>query len=346
MAKNLNQRKLNKPQIIVLSIIILLAIIFGFIISPLVFAKADKEALIKIPKGATIETVSDSLRLHLGNNYADKVIRSIKLQSSDVSDRHGAYLITKGMSPLRAGRLLTHGAQYPIKLTINGFRSLDLLAERISNKIDFTKDEFINTLQDNTLLSEYELTKENSLALFIDDSYEVYWSASPSEIIKKIGSNYLKVWNDERRQKAKKIGRTPAEVMTICSIVDEETNKADEKGKVARVYLNRLSIGMKLQADPTVRFAVGDFTIKRVKGEHLRVNSPYNTYLNNGLPPGPIRTTTINTIDALLNSNPSNDIYMCAKEDFSGYHNFAATYTEHTSNAKRYQDALDKQGIK
>ena len=134
--------------------------------------------------------------------------------------------------------------------------------------------------------------------------------------------------------------------MIVASIVDEETNKADEKGKIGRLYINRLNKGMKLQADPTVKFALGDFSLRRIRKNHLSVNSPYNTYRNTGLPPGPIRTTSVATIDRILDSEPSDHIYMCAKEDFSGYHNFAASYSEHMANARKYQQALNKRGIK
>ncbi|MDE5675491.1 MAG: endolytic transglycosylase MltG, partial [Muribaculaceae bacterium] len=151
---------------------------------------------------------------------------------------------------------------------------------------------------------------------------------------------------EERIQKAKDLGLTPAQLMTIASIVDEETNKLDEKDEIGRLYINRYLKGMKLQADPTVKYAVGDFSLRRILNTHLKTSSPYNTYLNTGLPPGPIRTTSVATIDQILNSKPSDAIYMCAKEDFSGYHNFAATYKEHLANAKRYQAALNRRGIK
>ena len=134
--------------------------------------------------------------------------------------------------------------------------------------------------------------------------------------------------------------------MIICSIVDEESNAKSEKGTIGRLYINRLKKGMKLQADPTVRFALNDFTIRRVTRNHLTVDSPYNTYQVEGLPPGPIRTTSVETIDAVLNSQPNDYLYMCAKEDFSGTHNFAADYATHQENARRYQNALNERGIK
>ncbi|MDE6007603.1 MAG: endolytic transglycosylase MltG, partial [Muribaculaceae bacterium] len=216
----------------------------------------------------------------------------------------------------------------------------------LERRLDFSAEEFMETVADESLMEEYGLDPEQALSLFIDDSYQVYWSGTPRDLIKKVGAHYKEVWNEERRKKAEDLGLTPADVMTICSIVDEETNKIDEKGTVGRLYINRLQSGMKLQADPTVRYAVGDFTIKRVTGTHLKTESPFNTYLHAGVPPGPIRTTSVATIDAVLNSEPHDYIYMCAKEDFSGYHNFAATYSEHLDNARRYQKALDELGIK
>ena len=195
-------------------------------------------------------------------------------------------------------------------------------------------------------LSNYDLTPENSLALFLDDTYEVYWSTSAKSVLDKIGENYLRFWTQERRQKASALGRTPAEMSILASITDEESNAAEEKGTIGRLYNNRLQKGMRLQSDPTVRFAVNDFTIRRVKGEHLKINSPYNTYKISGLPPGPIRTTGAKTIDLILNSEPNDYIYMCAKEDFSGRHNFAKDYAEHSANAMRYRKALDARGIK
>ena len=325
--------------------VVFIAVTFFFVV-PMMTEKADRDAIIKIPEKATPKMVADSLEKYLGESYARKVIRLSRIHKVDFSKRHGAYLIPKDMNVFMAERRLHRGGQNPVRLTINGFRSIPLMAERIAAKLDFSEQDLDKALRDSTMLAEYGLSPRQGLALFLDDTYEVYWTSTPEEVIRKIGSNFKDVWNPTRRRKAAELGLTPAEVITIASIVDEETNRKGEKGKIGRLYINRLQRGMKLQADPTVRFALNDFTIRRVMSSHLRVDSPYNTYLNPGLPPGPIRTTSVATIDAVLNSEPSNDIYMCAKEDFSGFHNFAADYSEHVANALKYQHALDIRGIK
>ena len=313
---------------------------------PLLIEKAARDALIKIPRNATNEMVQDSISKYLDDEYAEKVMKVAKIRGSEYGERYGAYLIEQGMSPLQAEHRLSHGAQQPLTVTINRFRTLENLAKKVAAKLDFSADDLIKTLKNEELLAEYGLTFDQALSLFVEDSYDFYWTASPTAFIQKIGANYNKIWNEERIQKAKDLGLTPAELMTIASIVDEETNKLDEKDEIGRLYINRYKKGMKLQADPTVKYSVGDFSLRRILNTHLKTRSPYNTYLNTGLPPGPIRTTSLATIDQILNSKPSEDIYMCAKEDFSGYHNFAATYKEHLANAKRYQAALNKRGIK
>lgn len=338
--------KKKRYFIIFFSLLALAAALLAVFFLPLLLKQAGGDAIIRIPLNATSENVKDSISRYLGEDYASLVMRMAKINGTDFSSRHGAYLIPQGSSPFRAERKLSKGAQQPLTITINGFRSLRLLSERVARRLDFTPDSLLETSTGEALLNKYGLTPQQALALFIDDSYEVYWSASPENVVSKIGDNYNKVWNGLRRQKAAELGLTPAEVMTICSIVDEESNKTDEKGKIGRLYINRIKKGMPLQADPTIRFALGDFTIRRVKGSHLKVDSPFNTYKNTGLPPGPIRTTSVATIDAVLDSEPSSHLYMCAKEDFSGYHNFSSTYAEHQANARRYQKALDARGIK
>lgn len=344
---NKKEKKKNRKTLIIIFSLITLIIIAALIFClPLLLTKAQNDAVIKIPVNATSRMVEDSVAKYLGDDYASLVMRMAKINGSDYSGRHGAYLIPAGTSPFRAERRLSKGAQQPLTITINGFRSLNKMAERIAARLDFTPDSLLKEATDPAFLEQFGLTKDQAMALFIDDSYEVYWSASPTSFLKKIGDNYKKVWNESRIRKASNLGLSPAEVTIVSSIADEESNKLDEKGHIGRLYINRLKIGMPLQADPTIRYALNDFTIRRVKGSHLNVDSPYNTYKNRGLPPGPIRTTSVATIDRVLDSEASDYLYMCAKEDFSGYHNFASTYSEHQANARRYQKALDQRGIK
>ena len=314
--------------------------------APLLLSGSKKDATVYIPRDATKAQVSDTLHKYFEKGYADRVMFMIKAQRIDLSKRYGAYFIPEGTSPFRAMRKLSRGAQTPVRLTINHFRDFNALSEAIGAKIDASPEEFRRAATDPKFLAEYGLTPDQALSLFIEDSYDVYWSTTPEEIVKKIAKNYTGFWNDENRRKAAAKGLTPGEVMIIASIADEESNMADEKGRIGQLYINRLNKGMRLQADPTVRYAVGDFTIKRVTSKHLQTESPYNTYLIDGLPPAPIRTTSKRTLQAILDEGPSDELYMCAREDFSGYHNFAADYATHTQNALRYQHALDQRNIK
>lgn len=306
--------------------------------------EAPSSAIVRIPSNASKDQLRDSIWKYLGEPYAKKISRLVGLRGTDLGKRHGAYLIEAGMSPLDAARRLTSGPQEPLTITINGFRLLPVLEEKVAARFDFSKDSIASVLEDAGVMKAYGLTPEQAMALFLNDSYEFYWNASPEEVVKKVGAHYSDVWTSDRQTKAKALGLTPADVMTLASIVDEETNKLSEKGAIGRLYINRLQKGMRLQADPTVRFAGGDFTIKRVTNPNS-IESPYNTYLHAGLPPGPIRTTSVETIDAILDSKPHDYIFMCAKEDFSGYHNFATTLSEHQANARRYKRELDRRGI-
>lgn len=310
----------------------------------LLSGSAPSSAVVRIPSNVSKQQLEDSISKYLGEGYAKKVTRLVSLRGTDLNSRHGAYLIEAGMSPFTAMRRLTSGPQEPLTVTINGFRLLPVLEQKLAARFDFSQDSISSALADPELIGQFDLDPKQALALFLNDSYDFYWDASPEDIIKKIGAHYLDVWTPERRAKAEKLGLSPAEVMIVASIVDEETNKLDEKGDVGRLYVNRLKKGMKLEADPTVRYASGDFSVRRVRNPRS-VESPYNTYLHAGLPPGPIRTTSVETLDAILNSEPHNYIFMCAKEDFSGRHNFAVTYAEHQANARRYKRELDRRGI-
>ena len=325
----------------------LFIIVVLFVAYPILFTHSAGDATIRIPANATEHNVADTLSKYCGDSFSRQVMRLAKLRNVDFSKRHGAYLLPAGSNPLSAFRRLGYGGQTPVKLTVNGFRSLDLLCERIASRLDFPADSLKAYLADPENLKAYGLKPSQALALFLDDTYEVYWSASPEELVNKIGKNYLNYWYEsDNSKKVAEMGITPADAMILASLADEETNAKSEKGTIARLYLNRLKKNMRLQSDPTVRFALNDFTIRRVKGEHLKVNSPYNTYQNAGLPPGPIRTTSRATLNAFIDSTPNDYLYMCAKEDFSGTHNFATTFAEHSQNARRYRQALNERGIR
>lgn len=300
---------------------------------------------IKIPQGATLQNVEDTLHKYYPAKYADNVIRLLKARDVDFATRYGSYVITKGMLPFNAMRRLASGGETPVKLTFNNLRTPEDLAEVISQKTAFSRSSFLEALNNPEILAKYGIPPGDGMALMLEDTYEVYWSATPEEVIATIGKNYNRFWNEERREKAHQAGLSPSEMMTLASIVNEETNIADEKGHIGRLYLQRMAKGMRLQSDPTVKYAVGDFSIKRVNDKHLQTESPYNTYRVKGLPPTPIRTVDKTTLDAILNASPTEDIYMCAKEDFSGRHNFTSDYQEHMRNARRYQDELNRRNI-
>lgn len=317
-----------------------------FLIYPFVLVKAPCTATIKVPRDATEQMVRDSLTKHFSEKYADKVMYAIRLRHKDMSKRYGAYEIEKGMSAFSAMRKLSSGGQTPVRLTLTGFRTLPDIANYISSHFDFPADSVTAIMTDPAFLKQYGLRPSNSLALLLEDTYEIYWTKTAREVITKIADNYSCFWDEDRLMEAADLGLTAPETMVLASIVDEETNQKTEKGTIGRLYINRLKRGMPLQADPTVKYAVGDFTLKRILKEHLSTQSPYNTYINRGLPPGPIRTTSKETVRNILESEENEYLYMCADENFKGNHNFAKDYNTHMKNAMRYQKALNERGIK
>jgi UPF0755 protein len=254
--------------------------------------------------------------------------------------KSGRYALRAGMSNLEAIRLLRSGTQDPVKITFNNVRLIPDLSEKITRNLGISPDEFEAGLIKFAMNNKYGFNKDNILTMFIPNTYEVYSNVSVDALLEKMHHQYDIFWNDERKEKAKQLGLTPIEVSILASIVQAETVKRDEAPIIASLYLNRLSKGIALQADPTLVFAVGDFTLKRVLNEHKQIDSPYNTYLYPGLPPGPVNMPEISSIDAVLNYTPTNYYYMCAKEDFSGRHNFTNSYKEHIENAAKYQRAL------
>lgn len=256
--------------------------------------------------------------------------------------KSGRYLIAPNLSNRDFLLKLRNGTQAPIRLVLNKFRTKEQLAAFVAAKIEADSASIAALLYDSNFLKNYDLTTENVMSVFLHNTYEFYWDTDAARFFKRMNNEYHKFWNAERKQKAKAIGLQPIEIITLASIVDEETHVNHEKPLIARVYLNRLKKNMKLQADPTVRFALQDFSIKRIKLDHLKVASPYNTYQNNGLPPGPICTPEPSSIEAVLSPQKHNYLFFCAKEDFSGTHNFASTHAEHIKNAEKYRNALNQ----
>lgn len=263
-----------------------------------------------------------------------------RLKNFDRKIQPGRYLLRRDMTNLQAIDALMGGRREAVAITITNVRLLSDLGDRITKNIGVTKEEFEEALDDFLRTNTEGFTQENILCMFIPNTYEVYFNVVPDELIGRMNSEYKRFWTAERNAKAAAAGLTPIEVSILASIVQAETIKGDEAPIVAGLYLNRLKKRIPLQADPTLVYAAGDFTIKRVLDKHKEIESPYNTYKNAGLPPGPINMPSIANIDAVLNAAEHDFIYMCAREDFSGYHNFAKTLREHNQNAARYQRAL------
>lgn len=302
---------------------------------------AVEKATLTVPKNATFDQLLDSLRVHqvlLNENTFKWTCKLRRFQTP----RMGHYEFNKGMSNMDLTTMLRRGQHYGVKFTFNNLRTKEQLVEKVDHRFFFAPEELAALLNDNVFLTNYGFDTATCIAAFIPDSYEFFYDITAEEFFEKIMSYYHKFWNVERRKQAAEIGLNPTEVAVLASIVEEENYKASEKALIAGVYMNRLNKGMLLQADPTVKYAAGDPTLKRVLLEHTRVDSPYNTYLYPGLPPAPIRIPEASTMDSVLHYTHHNYLYMCAKDDLSGYHNFASTLAEHNRNAAAYHRALNR----
>lgn len=276
--------------------------------------------------------------------FAFRILVTLSSYSDNI--RSGRYEIGKGDGALTVFRKMKNGSQSSVKLTIPTARTTDKLAGAIAKKLMIDSASISKALTDTATCAKYGYTPETIVCMFIPNTYEVYWNTSLDKFLAKMDKESKKFWDFEKTQKAKAMNLSKEEVMTLASIVDEETANDGEKPMIAGMYYNRLKAGMPLQADPTIKFALKDFGIRRIYHNMLNVNSPYNTYKNTGLPPGPIRVPSVAGINAVLDHVHHNYLYMCAKEDFSGTHNFASTYQEHLQNAAKYSEALNKRGIK
>ena len=345
---------LNKKfRTVILSLIVLLGmaglsvaiLLYVHIFAPNVDLEDKKTVLLHIPTGSSyfdvihlleqegiVSNINSFERLAQRKNYPNRVMP-------------GRYRIQNKMSNNSLINLLRSGEQEPVRLTFTNIRTEEDLAGSIAAQLELDSLTMLKFLNDESLMEDFGLGTPSLKPLFLPNTYEVYWTTTAPQLINRMQREYNAFWNESRRELARQIGRSPEEVITLASIVQSETNRIDEMPRIAGVYINRLKVNMPLQADPTVVYALGDFSINRVLNQHLTFDSPYNTYIYAGLPPGPINLPEPRTIDAVLNYEKHNYYYFSAKPDFSGYHVFARNYNEHLRNARRYQQALNERRI-
>ena len=346
----MSKQKNWKKYLISAFVVVLVGIIALFVIWSEVFAaklttKEDKEMRVYVDK-------DQNLADFISNLEADSIIckpktfifacRALGLKPTTILPP-GCYPVFPEMTHLQLIQRVQRGEQLPVKLTINYMRLPEQFASKVSNQLMVDSVEIMNFITDKERMAELGYAPEHLFALVIRNTYEVWWTVSVEKLMQRLKKENDAFWNaNGRRAKAEKLGLTIPEVITLASIVEEETNHQPEKSRVAGLYLNRLRKGIRLQSDPTVKYALKDFKLNRILFEHLKVDDPYNTYVYAGLPPGPIRLPSIATIDAVLNAEKHNYIYMCAHPDFNGTHNFAVTLAEHNRNAAKYHVALRK----
>lgn len=307
--------------------------------------KADSALRIYLPAGSSFENLIDTLRSSGALKSERNFLITAKLKSFDRSLKSGSYLIDPGMNNSEIVNMLRSGKQAPVNVTFNNIRTLGELAAKIGSQIEADPASLSRFFDDENNYSADGFTRQTLISVFLPDTYQLYWSLDPKGFYRRMLREYNVFWNDERLASAKALNLTPVEVSTLASIIEEESSKYDEMPRIAGVYLNRLRKGIPLQADPTVKFAVNDFTIRRVLNEHLEVDSPYNTYRYSGLPPGPVRCAYKPALEAVLKAEKHDYLFFVAKADFSGYHHFSRTLSEHNRYAAAYRRELNKRRI-
>ncbi|MFZ4056587.1 MAG: endolytic transglycosylase MltG [Ferruginibacter sp.] len=301
----------------------------------------DERQTLLIRTGSSFEDVMEQIENEKIVKYPDVFKWAATLLKYPQRVKPGRYVIKADENLYNIIRMLRNGSQTPVNLVINKLRTKEDFAQKIANNFECDSAEVIHFLYNEDSLKKFGADTNTIITKIIPNTYSILWNTSFSKIIRKLVAEHDKFWTDERKQKANALNLTEVQVYTLASIVEEETNREEDKGKIASVYLNRLETGMRLGADPTVKYAMRNFALKRIYEKHLSYNSPYNTYQNPGLPPGPICTPSIKTIDAVLNAPSTAYLFFVAKPDFKGYSNFAVTYEEHLRYAKAYQQALD-----
>ncbi len=319
--------------------------LYTLVFNPNVWTPENKSISIYIPTGTDYEGVKELL-------YSKGLIIQRKdfewwAEKKNYAARvmPGHYVIQNGLNNDELINLLRSGDQTPVNVTFNNLRNLYQLAGIVSSQIEADSSAIIHLLKSPSFLTNKTVDSANLKGVFLPNTYEFWWNTSAEGFVDRMFEENAKFWNERRLNKTAEVGLTKEEVITLSSIVEKETNKNDEKPVIAGVYLNRLESKWRLQADPTVVYAIGDFTIRRVLNKHKEFDSPYNTYEHLGLPPGPICIPSISSIDAVLNPTSSDYMFFCARDDLSGYHAFAKTNAEHRKNARKYQKALDEMGV-
>ncbi|MEL7118881.1 MAG: endolytic transglycosylase MltG [Bacteroidota bacterium] len=308
----------------------------------------QEDPYLYIPTGSDYETVVGLLqqKVDIGNREAfDQMTEYMKYVKTPM--RSGRFKLDANMSLVELIRHLRNGPQAPVNVIINNERLIEEVAGKVARFIEPDSLSILALLQDQNYLDEIGYTKETLMSLFIPNTYELYWNSKPKAFVERMIKEHKSFWNkNNRKNKAEKLGLNPSEVYTLASIIERETLHNKEKPRMAGVYYNRLQKGMLLQADPTAVFARKDFSTPRVTDYHTKFDSPYNTYMYTGLPPGPISMASISSIDGVLNVENHDYVYFCAIGDGSGYHNFARTLSQHNRNAQIYRSNLRKRGLR
>ncbi len=333
--------------VVFLGLVIMVLVVFKLysrVFVPNVKLDAAHE-LFYIPSGSDFRYVADRLE-ETGIFENPKSFEWVaEKKGYDTNVKPGRYKIRNGLSNNELVNMLRSGNQDPVMVVFNNVHTLNHLSGKVAQYLETDSIQLATYLSDSELPAKYGFEDATFTSMFVPETYEFFWTASPEEFADRMKQEYEKFWDGERDRKAKKLEMTRSEVVTLASIVDEETLYDDENSRVAGLYMNRLEQGIPLQADPTLKFALGDFSRQRILNEDKEIDSPYNTYKFKGLPPGPISIPSVSAIDGVLDYEKHRYLYMCAKADFSGYHAFARDYSQHLKNARAYQRELNKRRI-
>ena len=340
--------KVAKRILVFFAVIAVLGIALGgigyyYVFSPNTVVADD--GILYIRDSNSVDQVFETLRSRGYIKHPNTLSSVAKLKKYSSQVKPGKYKIRDGMNNNELINMLRAGNQVPVHFTFNNMRTLEEFADEAHEDLAVSKDELMGLLADPNVLAEFGFNSNTILAMFIPNTYDIYWNISAMDLLKRMKKEYTRFWNENRMAKAREMGLSPEEVITLASIIEEETIKAEEYPVIAGVYINRLNKGIKLDACPTLKFVLGDFTITRILDRYLTIDSPYNTYMYAGLPPGPIRMASIKVIDSVLNYQKHDYLFFCAKSDFSGYHNFSRTLRQHNAYAREYHKELNKRKI-